>query len=373
MLGVAPRTRRSALAPRLRGALESLGVTRLARVTGLDRAGVEVACAVRPLGHVLQVSNGKGSTFAEAARGALLEAAELAAAEAPGRAFLRWGSAAELAKSGARLFSPGDLGAEGPLSLARMAWVPGRDLPAGRERWVPASAVFCPPADGPFLGPAAVPWTSNGMGACFSRAPALLHALLEAAERDRLARALPEGFTSGRIARTLLRPATVARVAPRTARLARGLSARGFEVFLFDLSARGEIPVAAALLGDGREGPVPLTAGYAAGLDPDRALRSAVLEAAQSRLTDIHGAREDVRPPERSEAEELLRLCRGARPSRDASAMPRLARPARALGSLVRILGRGGREIAVVDLPCPSPGIHVVKVVAPGLRRSELL
>jgi ribosomal protein S12 methylthiotransferase accessory factor len=53
----------------------------VARVTGLDRArGLEVACAVRPGGHVLQVANGKGETWAEAERGALLEAAELWAA-----------------------------------------------------------------------------------------------------------------------------------------------------------------------------------------------------------------------------------------------------------------------------------------------------
>ena len=46
----------------------AIGVTRIARVTGLDRCGVEVACAVRPAGHVLQVSNGKGETFSQAAQ-----------------------------------------------------------------------------------------------------------------------------------------------------------------------------------------------------------------------------------------------------------------------------------------------------------------
>src|SRR5512134_12094 len=62
---------------RLAAVCEALGVTRVARVTGLDRTGVEVACAVRPGGHVLQVSNGKGATFEEATDGALLEACEL--------------------------------------------------------------------------------------------------------------------------------------------------------------------------------------------------------------------------------------------------------------------------------------------------------
>ncbi|HET9751640.1 MAG TPA: fatty acid-binding protein, partial [Myxococcales bacterium] len=61
--------------------LRAIGVTRVARVTGLDRCGVEVACAIRPLGHVLQVCNGKGETWEEARATALSEAAELWAAE----------------------------------------------------------------------------------------------------------------------------------------------------------------------------------------------------------------------------------------------------------------------------------------------------
>ena len=56
---------------------EELGVTRVARLTGLDRTGVEVASAVRPGAHVLQVTNGKGPSFEAAMAGALLEAAEL--------------------------------------------------------------------------------------------------------------------------------------------------------------------------------------------------------------------------------------------------------------------------------------------------------
>ena len=75
---------------------QAMGVTRVAQVTGLDRTGVEVACAVRPGGHVLQVCNGKGLTFEQACLGALFETAELWAAEhvVPGR--LVWGARAEL-------------------------------------------------------------------------------------------------------------------------------------------------------------------------------------------------------------------------------------------------------------------------------------
>ena len=59
----------------------ALGVTRLARITSLDRCGIEVFSAIRPSGHVLQVSQGKGLDVRDAIASALGEAAELAAAE----------------------------------------------------------------------------------------------------------------------------------------------------------------------------------------------------------------------------------------------------------------------------------------------------
>jgi ribosomal protein S12 methylthiotransferase accessory factor YcaO len=72
------------------------GITRVARVTGLDDAGVEVACAVRPAGHVLQVTQGKGATFELAVRSAVFEAYELWAAEHPLAAQFTWATAHEL-------------------------------------------------------------------------------------------------------------------------------------------------------------------------------------------------------------------------------------------------------------------------------------
>ncbi|HEX8910076.1 MAG TPA: YcaO-like family protein, partial [Anaeromyxobacteraceae bacterium] len=165
----------------------ALGVTRVARVTGLDRAGVEVACAVRPAGHVLQVTNGKGLRWADAAAGALLEAAELACAEAIAPASLVWASAGDLDACGAEHLAPADLGGRAAPGL-RLAWRAGEDLFTSRPVLVPAAAVHATPRGGPVLGLAELRWTSNGMGAHPSRGAALVHALLEAAERHALAR-----------------------------------------------------------------------------------------------------------------------------------------------------------------------------------------
>ncbi len=363
---------------RLAALAEALGVTRVARLTGLDRTGVEVAAAVRPGGHVLQVSTGKGLTWAAAARGALAEAAELWSAERP--LSLVTGTAAALRERF------GERGVIGPTRLApgaagpgwdalRLAWRAADDLLAGRPCLVPAHAVHCPPPGAEPLGPAVVPWTSNGMGAHPARDAALLHALLEACERDQLARALPAGFTPAAIRRRLISPASLSRAAPGAARLAATLQARGFDVHLLDASADLALPCAAAVLVDRALGAVPVAAGYACRLDADGALTAALLEAAQSRLTEIHGAREDVLHGEREAALPLARLLARARPARRAGDLPRAraASPRAAVRLVLSRLARAGhRCAAAADLAGP-PGLHVVKVLVPTLRRSELL
>jgi ribosomal protein S12 methylthiotransferase accessory factor len=368
----------------------ALGVTRLARLTGLDRTGVEVASAIRPLGHVLQVTNGKGDRREDAAAGALLEAAELFAAER-GQADA-WDSAGALAErlGPAAVVSPRalDPGAgEDGWDAVRLAWRVAVELATGTQVLVPAQAVHVPPADGPWLGPSLLRWTSNGMGAADRREPALLHALLEAVERDRVARALPEGFTEGELARRLVDPRTLARWAPRTAELRERLEARGFRVFLLDLTEPGRepepdgdppprlgLPTAAALLLDVEGGPVPLAAGYATRLSRDAALRAGLLEAAQSRATEIHGAREDVLAGDRHAGGALRALLELARPRRDARRMPEVAAtsPAGALRVVAGRLRRAGLRACAVDLEAPA-GVAVVKVLVPGLLLSELL
>jgi ribosomal protein S12 methylthiotransferase accessory factor len=353
------------------------GVTRVARVTGLDRAGVEVACAVRPGGHVLQVTNGKGTSFERAAAGAVLEACELFAAERPPP--LPLASVAELRDAGEPFLPPGDLGPVDPaLAGARIGWCEAVELHAGAPILVPAHALFCPPAGAPPLGPAVARWTSNGMGAHRDRSAALLHALLEAVERDRLARAFPGGLAPGALRRRLLAPASLARAAPAAAALAASLAARRFAVHLLDAAPDGDavgLPVAAALLVDLDEGPVPVAAGYACRLRRDDALCAALLEAAQSRLTEIHGAREDVAAAGRDAALPIAAACARIRPDRAARALPEV--PARGVEQaiaevLARLRRAGFSTVAAADLPAP-PGVHVLKVAVPGLLLSELL
>ena len=185
------------------------------------------------------------------------------------------------------------------------------------------------------------------MGAHPERGRALRHALLELRERDQLARALPQGWTPNAVRTRKLEVANLP--------LWRKLRDARLVAHLFDLS--GDLPVVGAILFDLDEGPVPVTAGYACGETPLEAANGALLEAAQSRLTEVHGAREDVaqrRPLQRG----LREACEAALPSRRLSELPRSRRIAPA---------------GAVVLELASEPLYVVKVRAPGMRVSELL
>jgi ribosomal protein S12 methylthiotransferase accessory factor len=332
-----------------------LGVTRVGRVTGLDRTGIEVACAVRPLGHVLQVCQGKGFTWAAAQASALGEAAELLAAERPREVI--FGSAEELSEH-FEVWLPDDVSMATSPALAgpevHQGWVRAQS-PQGPVL-IPASAVYCPPAEAPWIGPATTAWTSNGLGAGRTQLAAQRHALLEVLERGGLNLTLPDGWSEAEL---------LARLRRCDLPLVAELQSRGFETFTFDCTPRGwKVPIVAALLFDTEHGPIPLTAGYACREHPLEAARAAIAEAAQSRATEIHGAREDVLIDRRSEGSGLLEVLKRARPRQTLSAL-------RTLKSGAAIpLPRGARLAVIEHRGLPW---HVARVFVRGLLPSELL
>jgi len=229
------------------------------------------------------------------------------------------------------------------------AWIKGARLSARRPAWVAAERVFCPPAGGPWLGPSTSRWSSNGYGAHVERRLAVEHAVLEAWERHALATSLPNGWTV---------PALRASVVDWSSELAKDVGARGFLVVPTIVSRR-PLPVAAVLLFDLDEPGVPLTAGYACRRTEEAALTAALLEAAQSRLTEIHGARDDVTLGVREGGAELLDELEGL--SR---------RPIR--GEVVRGWPKAVSErLIVVDVV--NEPLWVVKAIGIGLEESELL
>ena len=113
---------------RLRPHFSALGITRLARQTGLDRLGIPCFSAIRPAAATLSVTQGKGIDDASAMASAVMEAAEYAIAENPACP-VRTATAMELKAAGGETFDPRRL-------LPVSAPLPG-DLPV---RWVQGTA-----------------------------------------------------------------------------------------------------------------------------------------------------------------------------------------------------------------------------------------
>jgi YcaO-like protein with predicted kinase domain len=369
---------------------EAMEVTRVARVTGLDRTGVEVACAVRPGSPGLAGCTGPGLTFEHAALSALFETAALWAAEHVPASQLVWGARTELDPRSGDAWSAEALGSAGRLveprlwgDSVRCAWRQATELHSGRKVWVPAQGVHCPPAGAVALGPVSVAWARNGTGADPDARRALLQALLEATERDQLARALPDGWTEEAVRRRMLGLGVLGRGAPRTEELAKALRRRGFGVYLFDATPTSRtpgavgLPVAAAVLVDEEEGPVPLTVGAACALGRDQALLRALLEAASARLAALQGTPQAMSSAERGAVRGLARVCAAVRAKRQADAMPDFASddssPVRGVRRVLHHLRSAGfTQVAALTLDAPVPGLHVRRVVVPGMRISEL-
>jgi len=333
----------------------AIGVTRVARVTGLDRCGVEVACAIRPAGQVLQVSNGKGRTFRDAQASALSEALELWVCENvdPGR--LHWLQA----EPDARFWPSEFLRPADQLNRRRAVvqpWAEAERLDEAGRVFIPASHVWCPSAGDISVGLRDVSWTANGLGAHRDPARARWHGLLEVLEREALCRIFPDGWTPEHLETRGLRFEHDA--------LAE-LEERGLRIHCVDATpARWPVAVVAVLLADTDTRAPPLAAGYACRRTGPEAAEAAFFEACQSRLTEIHGAREDVAQAVASVPRWLLA---SGKPRRSVSRLPEWR------GSMAGLLKKLGVAAASIDLSPQGVPLSVARVFVPGFRISDLL
>ena len=353
--------------------LPMAGITRVADVTGLDVVGLPVWQAVRPCSRNLSVSQGKGATAAAARVSAAMEALELwhaedlshlpalrlrpsevPAGEAVGPATLP-GIPAAVPAAALAWKEAAAAAADEPL-----AWLRARSLVGGGDRLVPRELVELDFSHDLAGTPRPFHVTSSGLASGNCPAEALVHALCELVERDAVAWARDGG------PRRPLDPATAAD--PDCVALAAAIRAAGMKLAVHDVTGPLGIPVVEAEIA---AGDLPL-AFRGSGCHPSRAvaLSRALAEAAQSRLTYVSGARDDVQlgeaPADRLAYDALAEPAAGVA----LGALPDLATPT-VDGDLARLLERlaaHGHEPFAVDLSRPEVGIAVVRVVAPTLR-----
>ncbi|THV12296.1 hypothetical protein E9677_16005 [Rhizobium rhizophilum] len=353
--------------------LGRLGITRVASQTGLDRLGIPVWCAFAPNAKAIVIAQGKGLDHGSARVSAVMEAVERIVATEPG-CRLELATASDHAGAGRRYHCLDGLIARHQMPLSaveRVAWVEADDLVSDGRIWLPFDAVN-------FDRTRLVPryWqSSDGLASGNTAKEAILHGLLERVERDALALWT---VTSGR--RRFARRIDTDRItfAPVLDLLSKVKKA-GLQLCLLDITTDLGIPCVAALLAPENLGHgiryVDLTLGAGAALTPEGAITRALLEAVQSRMTFIAGARDDLLPSVFERAAELAHLAAFSAPACIAADdMPTFhaVTTHSALDLTIRQLAtRGVSELFCVELGHDWLPVNVVKVFAPQLENPD--
>ena len=356
----------------IRPLFPAFGLTRLARVTGLDTIGVHVSVAVRPLSRSLSVSQGKGVSAELADTSAAMQSIELCMPKIPSPRRRRHLLASGRAPRGGRpLRAPAWPLPGGPdLRETPAGWYRGHDLITEREVLVP-DYVIDMRADQPRPEWARVVCSSNGLASGNTREEAICHALFEVIERDGAARLEqhPDRARSSRIdiasvdgpARSIVEKLLQARI---RFCVYDAMSAAGVPSFVCHLRGDGELRGLATFLGQGCH------------LSKDIALLRALSEAVQSRVTLIAGSRDDISSLSYAEmrrsAHQALSFSGSASARRFASVpSPEIPKSFSQIAAdlTLRLQRLGAKHAVVVDLSKPELGVPVVFVQVPGLQQ----
>ena len=353
---------------RIKPLLPRLGVTRLSRLTGLDRIGIPVWNAVTPNAKSIVISQGKGIADIDAKVSAAMEAIERVVAGSPLTPVVTL-TRAELRASGFAHLCLNELLSPGACELAdneMINWVEADDLLQNRPCFLPHQAVSL---DRTLEAPRF--WqSSDGLASGNTRLEAALHGLLERVERD--------AYTLWQLSPLKLR----CRVDPAILRdeivdgLVEKISTAGFVIRLFDMTTDLGISCFTALLApmDFRERRelkmAEVNMGSGAHPNAVRAAIRAITEAAQSRMTFLSGARDDILDVVFTQA-----CPQDTRASLDIEIGSGMREPQLVLGDvetllqwvLTQLRTAGISQVAVADLSCNHLPVHVVKVVVPEL------
>jgi ribosomal protein S12 methylthiotransferase accessory factor len=365
--------------------LEALEITRLADVSGLDRLGIPVFCAIRPKGLILQSTNGKGLQADDARASALMEAVEHHHAERPIDTI--HASCRELMAGAGTSWQRQDRrtsdGAPRPVTPQTLPqyrsgtywtddfvidWAPGRDLLTGESVWLPASAVYSG------ASPCLHDFATNGLASGNHRVEAILHGLYEVIERNAVSRLSVDGKI--RVAPPVCRVVDPESLTGICGTLHARVRDAGVDLRLISVGSTGEVPTFWAALLDRSPFSESSTVnvGYGTHLCPEVAAVRAITEAAQSRLCYIHGAREDLAAKMAGHSTLRLKLIlnwfdRLQPDARWESIADRSTGDLQA--DLDRLLERlradGVEHVYVCDLTREPFNIPVVKVVVPGM------
>lgn len=278
---------------RINPKMQTTGVTRVADITGLDRIGIPVFSSIRPSadGGAVSVYNGKGTTADEARVSAMMEAIERYSAEVGNRGeLLIEDSYSKLSELNVNVLNPKDLILPDYVNVKEVAdlripWMKGYDLIQGEEIYVPGNAVFHPlPAQ--YDRVRLFRTNTNGLAGGNELEEAIFHGLAEVIERD--------AWSLVEITRNT-GPIVQIEGEGELPDLVDKFQNVDVSVLIRDITSEIRVPTFAAVSDDLMlKDPTLLTIGMGTHTNANVAIKRAVTEVAQSRLTQIHGAREDT-------------------------------------------------------------------------------
>ena len=270
--------------------LPGFGITRIADVTRLDRIGIPTCCAIRPAAHVMQVTNGKGLSKSAAQVSAVMESIELFHAE-DGTEYPALHASERVLRKQSAVVQHESLASyqqiDAITEYVDLNWIEVEDVVTGRNAWVPKSAVFFDEhlrSHSP---------TTNGLASGNALDEATLHALYEIVERDAGSRLFEGGRLDLARRGAVIDPDSVD-VSPLNDLIARIKEHSDIvicsvtsvvDVYTFWVVLLNKTSLSAL---------TTLNIGWGTHGVREIALSRALTEAAQSRLTHIHGAREDI-------------------------------------------------------------------------------
>jgi len=351
----------------------SMGITRIANVTGLDRLGIPVVMVCRPNSRSVAVSQGKGLTLSAAKASGLMESVESWHAERI-ELPLKLASFTELKQNHDII----DLDRLPKLSGSHfhvqrpLLWIEGIEAIGGDHLWMPYELIHTRYHFPPLTGGGCFAQSSNGLASGNEYLEAVSHAICECVERD--ASSLWHQQKNSAQQRSRVDLASVDDAECRT--LIDQLAQADIETVIWCITSDTGIPTFECLLLDSLD--PQAHCGHGAGCHPSKsiALMRAITESAQVRTTYIAGSRDDLEHDEYTLQHRLARkqaFCDLIDP--DLAPVDFSALDSFEFESFdedvdwlkFRLSAIGITQIAIVDLSRVEIGIPVVRVVIPGL------
>lgn len=363
---------------KVRPVMSKMGITRVANVTGLDSIGIPVVMVCRPNARSLSVSQGKGMDLDAATASGLMESVESYHAERVALP-LKLASYNDLRRTAFRVLDVGRMPFP-PDSVfhpdLELLWVEGHDLLQSEPVWVPYEMVHTnytlpfPTGSGCFWA------TSNGLASGNHPLEAISHGICEVVERA--AHASWNGRTEASQRGRRIDLDTVKDPACRD--VLHKYERAGVAVAAWEMTTNVGIPSFLCTIVDRMRDPLrPLYTAGGMGSHPVRAvaLLRALTEAAQSRLTVISGARDDVFRGDYEESRDsavpsaFRRQMEEERPTRDfrdgACGWSGETFREDVAWELERLRSTGIEHVIAVDLTKPEFRLPVTRVIIPGL------